>query len=104
MARLEAPEPILDQVQMLDQQVATPLAGAQQPTNVRERRVVHDAAFRSTLAARARCFRSHWKALSLLACPGWSQQGGICKTIDYLSRFDLRDVLAELDHAVGIHQ
>ena len=103
MARLQAAELVLNQVQVLDQEIAAPLSVAEQRTNLGERRVIDDAAFRPTLAARARSFRSHWMSLSPLEWPGWLEQRGISKAIHYLSRFDARDALLELDHAVGIH-
>ena len=104
MARLEAPELVLNQMQMLDQKVAAPLSDAEQRANFGKRRIVDDAAFRPALAPRTRSFRSHWISLSPLEWPGGLEQGGISKTIHHLSRFDTRDALVELDHAVGIHQ
>ena len=95
---------VLDQVQVLDQEIAAPRLRAEQRANLGERRVVDDAAFGPALAARARRLWSHRKSLSLLELEVGSEQRGICQTIHHLSRFDARDVLFELDHAVGVDQ
>ena len=59
VARLQAAELVLNEVQVLDQEIAAPLFVAEQRTNLGERRVIDDTAFRPALAARARSFRSH---------------------------------------------
>jgi hypothetical protein len=53
-----------------------------------------------------------WMTAASFACgagavfqvSGPSEQGGIRKAIDYLSRLDFRDAFTELDHAIRVDQ
>jgi hypothetical protein len=61
MPGLEATVLVLDQMQVLDQEIAAPRPRAKQCADVRERGIVHHAALRPAFTPRARRFRSHLK-------------------------------------------
>jgi hypothetical protein len=53
MAGRKATISVLDQVEELDQKVATPLTGAQKRTNIRKRNIIKATTLRTTIAAAA---------------------------------------------------